>query len=81
MHLCEPLSDFEDFGDYYCALLSSSDVRDKYNQTPLHKTCHGGFWERVNLDLVQYLVERAHCDVSEYLTYSYSISTLQLNVL
>ena len=58
----------EDYDDYCCVLMSPSDVRDKYNQTPLHMCC-GGLslpWS-VNLDMVRYFVERAHCDVSELL--------------
>ena len=60
--------------------MSSSDVRGKNNQTPLHMSCGGGgpLW-KVNLDVVLYLVERAHCDVSELLLqYKY---LKQLNVL
>ena len=85
MHLCDPLSvngydlndfvngyDLNDFDDYYCALLCPSDVRDKLNQTPLHKSCDGGPLGRG--DLVQYLIERVHCDVSKYPTYSYNIN-------
>ena len=57
-----------------------SDVRDMYNQTPLHKSCGGGgFLWSGNLDIVRHLVERAHCDVSELLLqYKYFE---QLNVL
>ena len=47
--------------------MSPSDVRDMNNQTPLHMSCGGGVSLRVNLDTVWYLVERAHCDVSELL--------------
>ena len=57
---------------YWCVLMSPSDVRDELNQTPLHNSCGVGFWGRANLDLVRYLVERAHCDISEYLTCSYN---------
>ena len=39
-----------------------SDMRDKNNQTPLHKSC--GSWQ-CTLDVVQYLVEKTNCDVSE----------------
>ena len=48
--------------------MSPSDVRDENNQTPLHKSCGGGGlpWS-YNLDMVRYLVERAHCDASELL--------------
>ena len=50
--------------------MSPSDVRDKNNQTPLHMSCGGVlewniFYWSVNLDIVQCLVERAQCDVSE----------------
>ena len=55
----------EDYDDYCCVLMSSSDVRDVNNQTPLHKSCGGAF--SASLDMVRYLVERAHCDVSEWL--------------
>ena len=62
-----------------CGIMSPSDVRDKYNQTPLHRSCDGGLLGRFNLstqmDLVRYLVERTHCDISEYLTCSYNTST------
>ena len=70
----------EDCDDHCCVLMSPSDVRDENNQTPLHKSCSGGGlpW-RVNFDTVRYLVERAHCDVSELLLqYKY---LKQLNVL
>ena len=39
-----------------------SDMRDKNNQTPLHKSC--GSW-RDTLEVVQYLVKYAKCDISE----------------
>ena len=70
----------EDYDDYCCVLMSPSDERDVDNQTPLHMSCCGsGFPFRVNLDVVRYLVERAHCDVSELLLqYKY---LKQLNVL
>ena len=61
----------EDYDDHCCVLMSPSDVRDVHNQTPLHYSCGGGFPFRVNLDTVRYLVERAHCDVSELLQYKF----------
>ncbi len=36
------------------------DTKDQYNNTPLHHACYWG-----HLDVVQYLVEEAHCDISE----------------
>ena len=67
---CEPLSvsGLLDYDDYCCVLMSPSDVRDMNNQTPLHYSCcdGGGFPFSANLDMVRYLVERAHCDVSEF---------------
>ena len=47
--------------------MSPSDVRDKYKETPLHYSCSGGLSWSANLDMVRYLVERVHCDVSELL--------------
>ena len=38
------------------------DMRDKNNQTPLHKSC--GSW-CFTFDVVQYLIENTNCDVSE----------------
>ena len=59
--------------------MSPSDVRDKLNHTLLHMSCGGGFLWGGNFDTVRYLVERAHCDVSELLLqYKY---LKQLNVL
>ncbi len=43
---------------YDCA-----DVRDYENMTPLHKACVIG-----HKDVLQYLVEKANCDISEYNT-------------
>ena len=41
-----------------------SDARDnKHLQTPLHMSC----FYYVNLDVVRYLIEKAHCDISTYL--------------
>ncbi len=37
-----------------------ADVRDDENCTPLHNAC--------DKDVVQYLVEKANCDISEYNT-------------
>ncbi len=39
---------------------STTDVRDKYNRTPLHCACEGG-----SKHVVQYLVEEAKCYVGE----------------
>ena len=36
------------------------DVRDGYGRSPLHLACEGG-----HKDVVEYLVEKATCDVSE----------------
>ncbi len=44
--------------DVFCA-----DVRDDGNRTPLHIACSGG-----HRDVVQYLVAKANCDISEYNT-------------
>ncbi len=41
-------------------LCSTTDVRDKYNRTPLHCACVGG-----SKDVVQYLVEELKMDVGE----------------
>ena len=58
--------------------MSLSDVRAMNNQTPLHMSCGGSVSWSANLDIVWYLVERAHCDVSELLLqYKY---LKQLNV-
>ena len=40
-----------------------ADVRDNINWTPLHDACFKGY-----KDVVQYLVEKANCDISEYNT-------------
>ena len=37
-----------------------TDVRDKYNRTPLHTSCLNG-----RKEIVQYLVEVVKCDVGE----------------
>ncbi len=37
-----------------------TDVRNKYNRTPLHKACEEG-----HIQLVKYLVEEGRCDVGE----------------
>ena len=55
--------------------MSPSDARNKSNQTPLHMSCGVG----INFDTVRYLVERAHCDVSELLLHYKYLK--QLNVL
>ena len=38
------------------------DMRDKNNQTPLHKSC--GSWRNTGV-VVKYLVENTNCDISE----------------
>ena len=38
------------------------DMRDKINQTPLHKSCDSWCF---TLDVVQYLVENIKCDISK----------------
>ena len=49
-------------GTQYTTLHCTDVSRDGYwNQSPLHWACDGG-----RKQVVQYLVERAHCDVSEY---------------
>ncbi len=40
-----------------------ADARDDDNWTPLHNACYLG-----HKDVVQYLVENAKCDISEYNT-------------
>ena len=45
--------------------MATSDTRDRWNQTPLHVNLNCFCY--VDLDVVRYLVEKAHCDVSEYL--------------
>ena len=40
-----------------------ADVRDDINETPLQNACYKG-----HKDVVQYLVEKANCDISEYNT-------------
>ena len=40
--------------------LCCADVRDEDNRSPLHLACVGG-----HKDMVEYLVEKANCDVSE----------------
>ena len=57
-------------------LSSPSDVRDKLYQTPLHKSCAG---DRLlgRVDLVRYLVEKAHCDISEYFSLKYYNFTVE----
>ena len=42
-------------------LLSCTDVRNGYNNTPLLSACMGG-----NKELVQYLVEEIKCNVGEF---------------
>ena len=59
--------------------MSPSDVRDKNNKTPLHLSCGVHFSFSVNLDMVRYMVEGAHCDISEFLL-QYNYLT-QLNLL
>ncbi len=41
-------------------LCSTTDVRGKYNMSPLHLACEGG-----SKDVVQYLVEELKMDVGE----------------
>ena len=40
--------------------LCCADVRDEDNKSPLHLACEGG-----HKCIVEYLVEKANCDVSE----------------
>ena len=47
------------------SLKATSDARDRWNRTPLYVNVNCFCY--VDLDVVQYLVEKAHCDVSEYL--------------
>ncbi len=62
---------------YTCMVLSfihysTTDVRDKYNKTPLHWACGWG-----HKHVVQYLVEEAKCYVGEiYCALSRSLSIL-----
>ena len=51
-----------------------TDVRDKYEKTPLHTACESGHKE-----VVQYLVEKVKCDVGEYLAL-YNVSRFDLNI-
>ncbi len=44
------------------------------NWTPLHNACMGMGGHK---DVVQYLVEMANCDISEYNSYIYSIPETQ----
>ena len=47
-----------------CSLLITNvctDVRDGGNSSPLHHACSNG-----HKDVVEYLVEKANCDVSKY---------------
>ncbi len=46
-----------------CYVLLCTDVTDHNNWTPLHNACIRG-----HKDVVQYLVEKANCDISEYNT-------------
>ena len=45
-----------------CTQLCYTDVSDENDRSPLHCACLGG-----HKDVVEYLVEKANCDVSEYL--------------
>ena len=41
-------------------IIYNTDVKNKYNRSPLHFACENG-----NKGVVEYLVEKANCDVSE----------------
>ena len=41
-----------------------TDVRDEGHRSPLHLACLGG-----HKDVAQYLVEKANCDVSEWINF------------
>ena len=43
-------------------------MQDEENQTPLHQACKGG-----HIDVIQYLIKEAYCDVGEY----YIVMTFQ----
>ena len=46
--------------DVHHLTMRCADVRDEGGRSPLHLACEGG-----HKDVVEYLVEKANCDVSE----------------
>ncbi len=72
MHVCDHVLCFLIAYGVLCA-----DVRDYENMTPLHNACLGG-----HKDVVQYLVEKANCDIGECnTTPACSVIPLLYNVL
>ena len=49
-------------------ILIPSDARGFWNRSPLHIICSFADEWSNNLDIVKYLVEKAHCDIGEYYT-------------
>ncbi len=60
---------------YHCMHVHT-DVRDKYNRSPLHSACQGG-----NIKVVKYLVEERKLSVGEWLRNQIGFSFLPISTI